>query len=331
MASGAFLTSAFVEAPQPTVFEVTAQASLTSSLQPALDHFLKVVSAWNPGHLGCLHQLRDEIHLLLNSALQLHYLKVYSSSFTENFYGLERASDNPSQKLPLMPSFVFLVIGPYIRRKLEGLFSRSREDDADGLQCRSPFFTKIRNIYIKMFPLVFFFTKAATLGFLLSFTLKKTKYHSLSAYLAGISLVYVDPDTLREMEARNEAWMQNSSGWKLALASSVAQMAKVVTFSLEVGSFFLQFMDWWYNQERDNGDLRTETIPKPPEPVKGLAKVGSNCPVCHKKRKGETVLSSSGLVFCYVCIVKYLRRHGKCPVTSLPSKEAQLIRLFPPE
>ena len=56
-------------------------------------------------------------------------------------------------------------------------------------------------------------------------------------------------------------------------------------------------------------------------------------------------ISSSGLVFCYVCIVRYLRKYGKvncpsckndahfilwsqCPVTSLPSKEGQLVRIF---
>ena len=60
--------------------------------------------------LRLVGQMRDEIFLLLHSALQLHYLKVaicsnkldkkaetiqvYNASFTENFYGLQRAPDD---------------------------------------------------------------------------------------------------------------------------------------------------------------------------------------------------------------------------------------------
>ena len=131
-------------------FQVTAQAGLANSLQPALDHILKVFSTWAPGR-GCLKtgyllqqydkfkilkwwkcanwkisckdcltaqvwdilcfcqcftlfvillvgyyhtnfsvvalglrlvgQLRDEIFLLLHSALQLHYLKVAQTNW----------------------------------------------------------------------------------------------------------------------------------------------------------------------------------------------------------------------------------------------------------
>jgi len=327
MSSAAFLTSAFVESPQPTVFEVTAQAGLGSSLQPAVDHLLKVFSAWTPG-LRLVGQLRDEIFLLLHSALQLHYLKVYDASFTENFYGLQRAPDDERKKIPLKASFVFLVIVPYIRKKLEELFSRGREDVGDGIQCSSPTATKVRDFYVQIFPTMFFVAKAASLGFLIAFTLKGSKYHSLSSYLAGYHLVYAEPETLKEMEAKSKEYLKRSGGWRKVTAASVQSLAKMLTFGLEVGSFFLQFIDWWYNQERDTRDNITDSVPKPPSPLKGLPNLENCCPICRKKWKAETVLSSSGLVFCYVCIVRYLRKHGKCPVTSLPSKESQLVRIF---
>lgn len=303
-----------------------AQAGLASSLQPALDHLLRAGARWSPG-LGRVHQLRDEIFLLLNSTIQLHYLKVYHASFTENFYGLERATDQ-GKPLSLKPSFLLLVIAPYIRRKLEQIFLRCREDEADGIQCRTELRTKTRDIYVKLFPVAFFCLRAASLGFLLSFTLKGSKNHSLSSYLAGIYLIYIDPEKLQEREAKNEEFLNEKGGWRNFMAKSVSSMAKLITFSLEVGSFFLQFLEWWYNQDRESKESMADSIPRPPEPIKGLPRKGASCPICLRQRKGETVLSSSGLVFCYVCIVKYLRRHGKCPVTSLPSKENQLIRLF---
>ena len=55
---------------------------------------------------------------------------------------------------------------------------------------------------------------------------------------------------------------------------------------------------------------------------------GGTCPLCYKKRRGDTVLPASGLVFCYTCIVHNLRREARCPITKLPAKEEQLIRIF---
>ena len=33
-------------------------------------------------------------------------------------------------------------------------------------------------------------------------------------------------------------------------------------------------------------------------------------------------------VFCYLCILGYLRDNRKCPVTCIPSTEQQLVKLF---
>ncbi len=56
----------------------------------------------------------------------------------------------------------------------------------------------------------------------------------------------------------------------------------------------------------------------------------SLCPICLQKRLNPTA-SSSGYVFCYKCIVLYIREHGeRCPITGLRCKETQLIRLFEP-
>merc|ERR1712142_1216852 len=113
----AFLTSTFNTTNQPSIFEVTAQQSLASTLGPACRHIIKVAATQQPEHCGFLLKVQDELILLANSALQLHYLKVFNASFTENFYGLERVSEL-REKLPICPSFLFLVLAPYLRRKL---------------------------------------------------------------------------------------------------------------------------------------------------------------------------------------------------------------------
>ena len=90
MATSAFLTSAFSEAdrPQPSVFEILAQQGLSETLEPAALKLLTVVSQSLvesnfvvTGTLG--DKYKEEIFLIINGLLQLHYLKVYNASFTE--------------------------------------------------------------------------------------------------------------------------------------------------------------------------------------------------------------------------------------------------------
>ena len=54
--------------------------------------------------------------------------------------------------------------------------------------------------------------------------------------------------------------------------SSISTAARVLTFSLEVGSFFLQFLDWWYAHGGSGPGKELQTgflIPAPPPPVTG--------------------------------------------------------------
>ena len=45
----------------------------------------------------------------------------------------------------------------------------------------------------------------------------------------------------------------------------------MLTFSLEVGSFFLQFLDWWYSQDNNNGsqNINSSNLPPPPPVITG--------------------------------------------------------------
>ena len=68
-------------------------------------------------------------------------------------------------------------------------------------------------------------------------------------------------------------YVLGSRGLKHLAITSVGTAARVLTFSLEVGSFFLQFLDWWYAQRDVGGDRLGlgggQTIPKPPPTITG--------------------------------------------------------------
>jgi peroxin-12 len=72
--------------------------------------------------------------------------------------------------------------------------------------------------------------------------------------------------------------------------------------------------------------------PLPPVQLKGTensdCKIKWACPWCHEPRINPTA-STSGYVFCYKCLLLKLRRDGEyCPVTGMPCKESQVVRLF---
>ena len=171
MATTAFLTSAFPEAdrPQPSVFEILAQQGLTDTLQPAALKLLTALSQSlvesNFGDIGTFgEKYKDEILLLLNGLLQLHYLKVYNASFTEQFYGLERLSrhsDNDENKKNL--SWLELVVAPYLKRKLNLFFEKCREDLADGIKSSDSWKQRSKEFFVKVYP--YFHLVSATLNF----------------------------------------------------------------------------------------------------------------------------------------------------------------------
>ena len=91
------------------------------------------------------------------------------------------------------------------------------------------------------------------------FSLQKSKQHNILSLLVGYYLVNVTPERFREQSAKldsairgatgiknltNNMWgtFSGSGGWRGLGLSSISSFAKVVTFSLETGSFFLQFL-----------------------------------------------------------------------------------------
>ena len=99
---------------------------------------------------------QEEILLFVNGLLQLHYLKKYNSSFTEHFYGIER--DFQSNNAALL-SWIGLVLIPYIRRKVENAFLRSRENLLDGVES-----TNARKALVKAYPHIHLLCQCIDIG-----------------------------------------------------------------------------------------------------------------------------------------------------------------------
>eukprot|EP00750_Incisomonas_marina_P000014 INCI10007.1.p1 GENE.INCI10007.1~~INCI10007.1.p1 ORF type:complete len:507 (-),score=68.65 INCI10007.1:104-1624(-) len=57
--------------------------------------------------------------------------------------------------------------------------------------------------------------------------------------------------------------------------------------------------------------------------------VGSACPICQRDPVVNPAATFSGYVFCYTCVVAFVKEHKTCPATGLPCTEDQVRQLIP--
>jgi len=110
--------------------------------------------------------------------------------------------------------------------------------------------------------------------------------------------------------------------------------------------YMLQFYQWYENYNRAQSfipsieqtslsQISLSTI-KPPELPRKLANSSTYqaiasadlCPLCMGKKNNPCVLEVSGFVFCYTCILKFIRQYQRCPLTHLPCDTKNIVRIY---
>ncbi|XP_058800772.1 peroxisome assembly protein 12-A [Phymastichus coffea] len=308
---------------KPSIFEIAAHKSLAATLEPAIKKIITFCASVNPDKYTWLYQWSDEIYLILVAILQNYYLKNYSASFSETFYGLKRiVLRNSERQLNLdnrrrYLSLVILTAFPYLQRKIENLDTQINDPNA-------PQQSKWKCCIVQGFKIIRAIKEILTFYQYLLYLSNRSKYPTLSLWLLSISLTYANNDEeigltelLKKLGSRNF----NASDGLEVLRLSVVR-------SIEVSAFFLQFLQWWNQEHNYNFNFTTLPIPPPPQipefakPYKGI------CPICKRPPRIHTAVSTSGFVYCYQCILGEVRRNGKCPVTGYPVNDDNLIRLY---
>lgn len=323
---GAHLTgTAFI---RPSIFEIIAQESLASTLEPAFRKILSFLVSFNPERYGHILEWADEGYLIFNAILQRYYLKKYSASFSETFYGVKRVAvvdsklkGNLSNKQQIL-SLILIVIFPYLKNKLAQLSSRYKlEEDDQALRERGQKFW--RKYIVKGHSILFITYESLVLYNYILYISEKSVYPSPLLRLLSVTLTYADPHSALTITELLRKIKYNSftvgDGWNI--------FQRIVTGSLEVGAFFLQFLSWW-TQENYDMDIMSLPAPPPPKVPTVAQRYKGICPLCRKPHRIHTVLMVSGYVFCYQCILSEIRKNKRCPVTHYPAKEDDLIRLY---
>uniref|UniRef100_A0A8D0GJB6 Peroxisome assembly protein 12 n=1 Tax=Sphenodon punctatus TaxID=8508 RepID=A0A8D0GJB6_SPHPU len=354
---GAHLTAPSIGDDRPSIFEVVAQDSLMSAVRPALQHVAKVLAESNPGRYGFLWRWFDEIYTLLDLLLQQHYLSRCSASFSENFYGLKRIALRDKQRVQRLASaglpqkrhwksLLFLVLIPYLKTKLEKLVSSLREEDEYSIHPPSSSWKCFYRAFLAAYPFVNMAWEGWFLSQQLCYILGKAQHHSPLLRLAGVRLVRLTVEDMQALEHKSATptpSQQPVCSVKEQVQSAVKRALGGVAFSLStglsVGVFFLQFLDWWYSSENQETIKSLTALPTPPPPVHLdhgtdsplLPKLKTVCPLCRKIRANDTVLSTSGFVFCYRCVYMYVKSHQRCPITGYATELQHLVKLYTPE
>ncbi|XP_052748628.1 peroxisome assembly protein 12-like [Galleria mellonella] len=317
----------------PSIFQVTAQEALGTTVKPALRKLIEYLAEVYPDKCGWCVPWYDELYLLFDCCLQYHYLKHYAASFSESFYGLLRVPTtvssefNPGNlRLPEMleyGSVALLVLVPYIKDKMEKIVDRWREDDEDGRLGKSKP-DRARKAAIKIYAIVHLVAKSARLVQAARYMTGATRSHCPELALLGVSLR--DAPLLHRDTYTWTGFFKNLlTGQFRGAAVSFPMVGGAVLRGVQYGAFVVQLLRWWDARAASHAALQP---PPAPQPDERAVRWKNKCPICLQTWKIPTVLPVSGYIFCYVCISRHVRARATCPVTRCPAAESSLVRLY---
>jgi len=244
------------------------------------------------------------------------YIFILGSSISETFYGLSRFNLQTFRfgKRDFFVSFAFLVIVPYLFRKLESRMNRIKEKLQDEVTIEDKY--KVLGLYsYRVAKSTYEFTQIIKY---ITYLSNRSKTHNIPLFIAGIGLKHANP--LQESFSFMDIFRGNVK------ISTV--LGTMILRTLEFGGFFLQFLQWYQDSSASQKIISQLPIPDPPAMDRNATKYSNICPICYQSFVIPTTLSISGYTFCYKCITKHLNKRHYCPVTNLPATIDDLVRIY---
>lgn len=247
--------------------------------------------------------------------VHLFFFCFIDGSISETFYGLSRFNLRSSRfgRKDFLVSFIFLVIFPYVLRKLEERMRAVKEKLQDELTTDDKY--KVLGLY--SYRIVKSTYEFAQITKYITFLSNRSKTHNIPLMLSGIGLKHANPlhmtFTLADIIKGN-----------VKLSTVVGTM---ILRTLEFGGFLLQFLQWYQNSSASQKIIAQLPTPNPPKDYSTL-KYSNVCPLCFQDYAIPTTLSISGFTFCYKCITKHFKKNHFCPVTNIPASANDLVRIY---
>lgn len=232
---------------------------------------------------------------------------------SEVFYGISRfstKSENFSRKDHFL-SFVFLIVLPYLKIKLKSHLTKKNSSPTTN--------TRQYQNWLRTYNAADSVYEFMKLFQFISYLANRSKSHTPVMRLINVGLQYIPPDET----AIDWNW-HDLIGGKIKMATI---LSGVLFRGLELSAFFLQFLQWWQNESTQKN---ITDLPVPPPPDRGIdgERYRGICPLCLQTWNTPTVVSISGFVYCFKCIMNHFGESKTCPVTAYPATIDDLIRIY---
>jgi peroxin-12 len=331
---------------KPTIFDILAQENLLDLFHSSFNHVFRWLGNYNE-KISRLETYNNEIYLILHSTIEYLYLKTKNSLFSEYFYGLKR-SKTLNFKLKIL-SIISSIVLPYLKSKLDNIYETIERDsdlNVENNDKKKKFIKKLKNIFLKFYPFFHLIWSLLFWCYRFMFIFNFTDYNSPLLHLLGIRLVY---NTENEVNSNNSLLFEKISYFTNRLFTGIL--------------FFIQFFNWYENISDDENlindeqfnkndlninylnelqnktgsstDMKLIEPPKMSEHILKKLNLNNNkndfnliCPLCNSIRTNDCALSTSGFVFCYPCIFKFINKNRCCPITKTPSNLNNLVRIY---
>ena len=345
---------------KPSIFDVIAQENMNALFRTSFNHLFDWISSYS-SRVARYKKYSNELYLVIHSSIEYFYLKAYDALLSEHFYGMKRVRLSGDRKRLL--SILVSIVVPYLKAKLDEVYEELERavDDPTGQPSEpatpkataiSKLVKKFKKLVLKFYPYFHLVWSSVIWIYRFKFMINKSDVHSPLLRLLNLKLVY----SLDDLNQKVFSNITNQTLGKRLFTHFVSYLNYGFTSLL----FFIQFLQWYnfYSDNSFNGSnevLRPLTgfvstlksnsskfegngqkcIPPPVLPDKLVnskmykqLKEHNFCPLCSGKRRNESALTVSGFVFCYTCIFKYVKEHGKCPLTCYPCDTKNIIRIY---
>ncbi|EST09916.1 Pex, N-terminal [Kalmanozyma brasiliensis GHG001] len=268
----------------PSFFELAAQSQLQDLIKPAIRYVLAVLAQRNPRYLLRLVNRFDEVYALLMAGIETHYLRVWGSSFAENFYGLRRrrrpglsrsqggtsVSQAKSERLgktEVRLSLLFLVGLPYVGAKLEDLWERNGgglsnaslfgEETATFNDTSLPLRERAKKVATETFKTAYPYAKTVYQLWLLTYNVRylfdRTPYWRPWFAVMRVDVRRVGPNDGPRKQLLPKKMpslvRQPARFLSMVLRLAPGTIFEALKYGLPASIFFFKFLEWWYGAD----------------------------------------------------------------------------------
>ncbi|KAF5370034.1 hypothetical protein D9758_001344 [Tetrapyrgos nigripes] len=252
-------------------------------------------------------------------------------------------------------SLILLIGLPYIRSKAQdyfeelggGISSDILDEGMDARQLRAltddSMKGRLRRLFKTIYPWLNISFEAWLLVSNIAYLFDKTPYYRPWLSWIGVDVRRLGIEDFRAASqlSASKAALDKHRGPLSTIQRLIFTSPRLLLDSLRLllptAIFFVKFLEWWYSpgsparslSSAPQGPAVPPPRPLPPHP-RGITfnkQAYGKCPLCRENINNATALPS-GYVFCYRCAYDYVEKHGKCPVTLLPTRVWQLRKVL---